>query len=87
MLPGLSEEFIRDNQNNLYWSWISVKQTLSEAFIEEFAHRVYWPEIAQYQKLSLDFILKHKLNIRLELLNKNVNIGDEVKQYLQLLGE
>jgi len=60
MRPGLSEEFIRDNPNNLYWYWISSKQTLSEAFIEEFASQVYWAEIAQYQKLSLDFIIKHK---------------------------
>lgn len=52
----LSESFIREFQNRLYWPFICQYQRLSEAFIREFQYHVEWWLISQYQILSESFI-------------------------------
>ena len=59
----LSENFIKEFQDEVYWGYISKNQKLSESFIEEFKHKIYWCEISIYQKLLIKF--KKILNIKL----------------------
>ena len=54
--PGLSEEYIRENSDQLYWGIISECQTLSEEIIKEFSDKVNWRYISYYQKLNEKFI-------------------------------
>jgi hypothetical protein len=55
---GLSEEFIREFQNNLNWPQISYIQKISEEFICEFQDKVDWGYISFRQILSEDFMKK-----------------------------
>ncbi len=50
----LSEDFIREFQNNINWELVSQYQQLSEDFIREFYNRVDWYYISAYKKLSED---------------------------------
>lgn len=54
--PGLSEDFIRKNADNVCWLNISYHQKLSENFIREFQDKVSWKSISFAQELSEDFI-------------------------------
>jgi hypothetical protein len=54
----LSEDFIREYQNEVHWEYISLFQTLSEDFIQEFQNFVDWVNISIFQKLSGEFIKK-----------------------------
>ena len=56
----LSEEFIEQNKDLVYWPCISKYQKLSEGFIEQNKDLVYWPRISIYQKLSEEFIDQNK---------------------------
>jgi hypothetical protein len=60
----LSEAFIKEFQDKVYWNNISVYQKLSEVFIREFQDRVKWEYISCKQVLSEDFIreFKNKVN-------------------------
>ena len=53
---GLTEEFIRENSDNLNWFCMSIYQKLNEEFIREFSDKVFWEYISEYQKLSEEFI-------------------------------
>lgn len=52
----LSEAFIREFQNWVYWYAISKRQNLSEDFIREFKDKVDWGLISWHQHLSQEFI-------------------------------
>lgn len=54
----LSEEFIREYQNDVNWEYISKNQKLSEDFIREFQDKVDWEWISNSQNLSEKFIRK-----------------------------
>lgn len=54
----LSEDFIREFQNEVDWDSISQYQNLSESFMEEFQHKLNWYLISTCQKMSEDFIIK-----------------------------
>lgn len=54
-VKNLSENFIREFQNNVYWGRISHYQKLSENFIREFQDKVHWGCISKFQELSEDF--------------------------------
>jgi len=56
----LSEEFIREFQDEVDWSRISIHQTLSEEFIREFQDEVDWEKISYYKYLSEEFIREFK---------------------------
>ena len=56
----LSEDFIREFEDNVDWGCISANQKLSENFIREFQDKVNWNWISKYQKLSESFIRKFK---------------------------
>lgn len=53
---SLSENFIRENQNQVNWQMISRHQQLSEDFIREFSNRLFWHEVIRNQKVSEGFI-------------------------------
>ena len=53
----LSEEFIREFQDKLYWPYISRYQKLSEDFISEFIDKVNMFYVSEYQNVSSDFII------------------------------
>ena len=60
----LSEDFIREFQNEVNWIIISKQQKLSEEFIREFKDIVDWYLISEHQNLSEDFIreFQNKIN-------------------------
>ncbi len=53
---GLSEEFIREFQDEVDWSYISLYQVLGEDFIRELSNKVDWYCIGRHQVLREDFI-------------------------------
>jgi hypothetical protein len=59
-LKPLSESFIEQNKDRVYWPWISTFQKLSESFIEQNKDRVDWVCISKFQKLSESFIEQNK---------------------------
>jgi len=59
----LSEEFIREHQEEINWHFISSFQQLSENFIREFQDKVNWISISYYQKLSINFIIEFQYKI------------------------
>jgi cytoskeletal protein RodZ len=54
----LSESFIRQYQDKVYWDYVSCFQKLSEDFIREFKDKVNWKSISEDQKLSEDFVIE-----------------------------
>ena len=52
----LSEDFIREFNNEVKWNYISLKQVLSEDFIREFIDEIKWYAISKHQILSENFI-------------------------------
>lgn len=58
--PNLSEDFIREFENELDWSEMSYNQKFTETFIREFSHKVDWHGIGCSQKISEDFIREFK---------------------------
>lgn len=60
MKGHLSEDFIREYQDKVYWDYISIYQKLSESFIREFRDKVDWYRISDSQKLSESFIREFK---------------------------
>ncbi|MBT2570705.1 hypothetical protein [Planococcus sp. ISL-110] len=55
----LSEQFIKENLDQVNWRLISRHQELSEGFIRKYRNRLFWDEIIQAQKLSETFIEKY----------------------------
>ncbi len=51
----LSEEFMREFQNEVNWFGISTYQELSEEFIKEFSEELYWAGISHKQVMSRQF--------------------------------
>jgi hypothetical protein len=70
----LSEEFIREFQNENYINYISSYQELSEDFIIEFKDKVNWRYISTSQRLSENFIYKNedKIDFYYLLFNKDL---------------
>ena len=89
--PGLTEQFIDENAENLNWFLISMYQKLSEPFIEKYADKIDWLIVSTRQKLSEEFIEKHadKVNWNRifayqKLSNKFIKIHTkERRQYLK----
>jgi hypothetical protein len=59
----LSEEFIREFQDNLIWGPIWINKKFSEDFIREFERKVNWFLISKNQKLSEDFIRDFQMKV------------------------
>ncbi|MGB6407034.1 MAG: hypothetical protein WBF39_06115 [Planococcus donghaensis] len=55
----LSEQFIKENVDQVNWKLISGHQALSESFIGKYKNRLFWDEVIQTQKLSESFIEKY----------------------------
>ena len=57
---GLTESFIRENQERVHWDRICQRIRMSEDFIDEFQDKMVWDYVWSYQKkLSCNFIEKH----------------------------
>ena len=54
MHESLSEEFMHEYKDKLFWKCISQAQLLSEEFIREYQNRVWWLGIAICQKSLSD---------------------------------
>ena len=72
----LSEEFIRENSNNVYWYNISKHQKLSEGFIRENSDKVNWFYISIFQKLSEEFIKKFSDILNWDLILKYQKLSE-----------
>ncbi|MGE6368186.1 hypothetical protein ACQKDD_03500 [Planococcus kocurii] len=53
---SLSENFIKENLDQVNWQLISRYQELSESFIQKYRSRLFWEDIIKAQKLSERFI-------------------------------
>jgi hypothetical protein len=60
---NLSEEFIKEFKDKVFWKSISKNQILSESFIREFENRVSWIEISRRFVFSFDFLNEFKEKI------------------------
>jgi hypothetical protein len=74
---NLSEEFIREHKNLVYWGCISEYQKLSEEFIREHKELVNWWNISACQKLSESFIREHKELVDWEYISKYQKLSEE----------
>ena len=72
----LSEDFIREFQDKVNWTWISKYQKLSEDFMREFQNKLYWPYISIYQKLSEDFIREFITEVNMFYVSEYQNVSD-----------
>jgi hypothetical protein len=78
----LSEEFIKDFQDNINWDNISACQKLSKEFIKEFQDKVSWDYISTYQKLSEDFIKEFQNNIYWIYISKYQKLSEDfIKEF------
>ncbi len=66
----LSEDFIREFQNQINWVNISRYQILSKDFIREFKDKVDWYYISKSQILSEDFIKEFKNRVNWDIICK-----------------
>jgi hypothetical protein len=72
----LSEEFIREFQNELDWKYICTHQVLSEKFILEFESKLDWTDLSDHQILSEDFIRRNKDKLDWNSLIRFQNLSD-----------
>ena len=73
----LTEEFIREFQDKVYWLFICVYQELSEDFIREFRYKVNWYYISEYQKLSENFIREFQDNVDWNEISFNQKLSED----------
>ena len=81
----ISEDIIRQFQDDVNWAGVSYAQKLSEDFIIEFQDRVYWNVISWSQKLSIEFILNNLNKLDIANVLMNGNLDQETREYLRLL--
>lgn len=62
--PTLSEDFIHQFQEDVWWGYISYYQKLSENFIRDFQDKVQWHNVSFYQQLSESFIMEFQHKIK-----------------------
>ena len=72
----LSEDFIREFQDNVDWISISMYQKLSESFIREFQDKVNWGNISWYQKLSENFIREFQYEVSWYGISSHQNLSE-----------
>ncbi len=78
---SLSEDFIREFQDELIWLYISCGSKLSEGFIREFKDKVDWRYISECQEFSKGFISEFGDRFDLErLVEINKLTREELKQ-------
>lgn len=82
--PGLTEDFIREQKENLIWSSISAHQNLSEEFILEMSDLVNWYEISECQHLSLSFIINNITTLHLVSLHLNSHLSFTKDEWNQI---
>ena len=74
---GLTEDFIREFADNVWWGNISEYQHLSEDFIREFKDRIDWFYISQYQHLSEDFIREFQDKVDWYWISSNQHLSED----------
>ena len=78
----LSEDFIREFQDQVDWGFISINQKMSEKFIREFQNKIRWDYIITQESLSNNFIAEFKDRLNLKSLLRNEKITQEFYNYL-----
>ena len=73
----LSEEYIRENADDVIWDCISFYQKLSEGFISEFRDKVDWWNISIAQKLSEKFIKEFTDKVFWEYISEYQKLSEE----------
>jgi hypothetical protein len=73
---GLTEEFIREFQDEVSWIDISTL-TISLEFIREFQEQVKWYNICQCQVLTEDFIREFQDRVFWDYISTNQKVSDE----------
>ena len=85
-----TEEYIRENVNEVKWDRVSYYIKLSESFIREYENRVDWRGISQSQELSESFIKEFKNKINWSSISFNQKLSEsfirEFKDKLDWLG-
>ena len=83
---GLTEDFIREFQDEVDWDWITECQELSEDFIREFKRKVDWDYISKYQRLSEDFIREFKNKVNWYWISKYQHLSERfIEEYKVIL--
>jgi hypothetical protein len=83
----ISIDQIRENQKQIHWENIDNCQILSEDFIREFNeyfNYINWTYISYNQNLSKEFIIEFSDKISFNLLLKNNQISNEVKEFCRI---
>jgi hypothetical protein len=73
----LSEEFIREFQDNLIWRSIWQYQRLSVDFIREFKGKASWYFITKNQKLSEEFIREYQSDLDWYTVSRFQRLSDD----------
>ena len=61
------------------WDKLCKFYMLEEELMDSCSHRLNWMIVSKYQKMSLDFILKFKDKIDIEMLELNIKIPRDIK--------
>jgi len=78
-------ENMRKDPSLIDWWLTTLCYNFSEDLIIEFQNKVDWLCISCCQKLSNNFIRKNFSKLNKNLLLKNKNISEEIKQLIKLL--
>jgi hypothetical protein len=78
----LSEDFIKEFQDNINWDYISEFQKLSENFIKEFQDKINWKYISKHQKLSEEFIREFQDKVNWIHISKYQKLSEDfIKEF------
>ena len=80
---GLTEDFIREFQDEVDWESISFYQLLSEDFIGEFQYQVDWQLISARQSLSEDFIRKFADKVDWYCVSRYQHLSEDIIREFQ----
>ena len=87
----LSEKIIEENmcKYGISFLQISQHQVLSQKFIDKYLDELDFDFLVEFQDLSLEFLIKHREKIKINILKKNIQINERVKQkflnYIKLI--
>ena len=72
-------EHLNRTDQDWFWFYISMYQTISEGFIRDFKDFVNWSCIIINQKLSEQFLIEFIEEVEIDWLKLNIKIPEEVK--------
>ena len=81
---NLSEEFMREFQDKIYWFAVCYYHSLSEEFILEFQDKLGWLNISRYQALTKEFIAHNFNRLTVSFMLKNITLSDKIKEFCRM---